>query len=306
MSRRIVERAGRCRADLVLVVKCHWLHPLAVSAMQSRGAAVMNYYPDSPFERSRSNTSPWLPLALPRYDAVFTFAEHLLPRFRQAGCARALYLPFASDPGLHRPAQEAPDVLAPFRCEVAFVGNVDEERARWLGEVAHRDLRLWGASYCRAARRDPALRRMIQGRPLYGADFAKAVAAAAISLNLMRRQNAGSHNMRTFEAAACRGFVVSQRTAEVTRLFAEEREAVYFSSPAELRFKVDYYLARPAERRRIAEAGWRRAASETYARRARRILEEYEAIAAAPAAGGAGPSVAGPSATMAEAARARA
>jgi spore maturation protein CgeB len=274
MNRRIVERVRRGRPDLVLVVKGHWLHPRSLTGMRAHGARVFNYFPDSPFEKIRSNTSPWLRLTMPRYDMLFTFAGHLIPQFRQAGCQRVSYLPFASDPALHRPVAEGAD-LAPYRCDVSFVGNVDEARARWLAPLAAYDLKLWGVSYPASMLRDPKLRTKVQGRPLFGTDFAKAARASKISLNLMRNQNLGSHNMRTFEAPACRAFVLSQRTPEVTRLFAEDKEAAYFSSPEELRAKADYYLARPEDRARIAEAGWRRAQAETYACRAARILEAY-------------------------------
>lgn len=277
MSQRIVDQVRLHRPDLVMVIKCHWLTPDAVIEMKKRSGAVFNYYPDSPFGGIRANSSAWLFQTLPRYDVVFTFAEHMIPQFKEIGCRQVVYLPFASDPGVHQVLLDDHGLEA-YKCDISFVGNVDEERAKWLKPLMEYDLKLWGESYPASVLDDPVLRTKVQGKALYGADFAKAARASKISLNLMRKQNLGSHNMRTFEAPACRAFVLSQRTPEINRLFVEDKEAVYFSTTDELRAKVDFYLAHQLERDLIATAGWKRAASETYSRRAAQILAEYDAL----------------------------
>ena len=89
----------------------------------------------------------------------------------------------------------------------------------------------------------------------------------------MRPQNARSHNMRSFESLACGAFTISQRTPELTTLFADGEEVVCASTIAELRESVDRWLGDPEGRASIARAGFERVREDTYARRACTLLE---------------------------------
>ena len=48
--------------------------------------------------------------------------------------------------------------------------------------------------------------------------------------------------MRTFEIPACFGFALSTKTKEQQDFFKEGAEADYFSTPEELKQKIDFYL----------------------------------------------------------------
>jgi spore maturation protein CgeB len=117
------------------------------------------------------------------------------------------------------------------------------------------------------------LTRATFGPAAYGPDLARTLARGTISLNVMRRQNAGSHNMRSFESPACGAFTLSQRTPELTALFAEGEEIACFEGDAELRERVAQWLVDGPTRTRVAHAGYERVREDTYARRASTILE---------------------------------
>ncbi len=283
MSLRLYQRALQYRPDLLLVTKGHWINPRALRSIHSLGAKIFNFYTDSPFfysDRSygRVNTSRWVYESFALYDAFFTFTQYLMEDLRRYGCRRVEYLPFARDPHLHRPYEGNED-LKEYECDISFIGNLDEERLHWLTPLSAYHLKIWGGKQGQLDLRASPLRSKFQGKTLYGEDFAKAIRASKITLNLMRQVNLGSHNMRTFEAPSCRAFVLSVRNPEVVQLFREDKEAAYFSTRDELLAKVELYLAHPEERERIARAGWERVKDETYAKRAQRILEVYQEIA---------------------------
>jgi spore maturation protein CgeB len=58
--------------------------------------------------------------------------------------------------------------------------------------------------------------------------------------------------------------MLAERTEAHLSLYEEDREAVYFETAEELLDKVRYYLAHDETRRRIAEAGYRRATGSGY------------------------------------------
>ena len=262
-----IRRLARGGADLVLVVKGEEIEPATVDALRrGTGAPVVNFYPDDPFSTLRSNRLRHGPAVLGAYDHCFTFARHLMDGYRRLGAAVS-YLPFAWDPALHAPTAAAGEPL-----DAVFVGNLDAERVRWLEAVDPARLAIFG-EHTRAAL--PRGSRLAGARffpAVYGRDMAALLARSRISVNLMRTQNAGSHNMRSWESPACGAFTLTQRTPELAELFRDGEEVAFFATPAELAASVDAWLARPADRARIARAGLRRVQGESYEARAAAIL----------------------------------
>jgi len=267
----IARQLSGVEADVVLVIKGHRLRPDTIDEIrESSGAVVVNFYPDDPFSEERSNRLMYGSSVLAAYDACFTFARHLVPDYERAGAQAVHYLPFARDPGLHSPAQ-SPGARA---FDVVFVGNLDETRIHYLEALAGKyRLMVFGERTRKAIPRGSALARATFAPAAYGVDLTRALACGMISLNVMRPQNAGSHNMRSFESPACGAFTLSQRTPELGELFAEGEEIACFENDDELKEAVARWLGDARAREAVAQAGFDRVRDETYARRAGVILE---------------------------------
>lgn len=268
---RVIRELGSAAVDLVLVLKGHRLSPATIGALRDAAAApVVNFYPDDPFSRERSNRLAYGPDVLAAYDACFTFARHLVPEYERAGAESVHYLPFARDAELHAPVTASGVV----DFDVVFVGNLDEDRVRCLDALAecHR-VGVFGERTTAVVPRGSALSRATFGPAAYGVDLARTLARGSISLNVMRTQNARSHNMRSYESPACGAFTLSQRTPELGGLFAEGGEIACFGSIEELRESVARWLRDAPARAEVARAGFRRVRDDTYARRACTVLE---------------------------------
>jgi hypothetical protein len=262
----LLRQIAGARFDLVFCHKTPLLSPDSVAEVARRaGAKLFSYCPDDPLDPDRSRGHPNVRGLIPRCDVYFTFARFIAAKLGPAGARHVEYLPFAHDPELHHPVAGGPP------CEVAFVGNHSAERAGWLEPLLDRDLGVWGSRWSAESRRDARFARAVRGDAQVGPAFARIYGAAAIGLNLIQVYPDG-HNMRSFEAPACGGFVLSTRTSELATLFEEDREIACFGDRDELREKVARYLADPAARARVAAAGRARVAGETYLERARRVL----------------------------------
>lgn len=269
-NERVVREQPSGSAELILVLKGEYLLPSTVEALRaSTGAVVANYYPDDPF-----STDPSMGLVagvktLTAYDVCFTFARHLLDDYRRAGVANADWLPFARDPDQFSPV---PPVEPP-EFDAVFVGNLDEERVRWLAPVAARwRLAVFGEHTLAAVPRTSALRGATFLPAAYGAQLAHSLARGAVALNMMRIQNRRSHNMRSFESLASGAFTLSQWTEELETMFRGGEEVVFARDPDEMADAVGRWLPKREERLAIARAGFARVEHDTYEGRARTIM----------------------------------
>lgn len=274
LSHRVVEDHRDADTDLAVVLKGEYLRPDAIAELrESLRCPVINFYPDDPFSELPVNRLVFGPEVLREYDGCYTFARRLVPAYRAAGVAHVEWLPFARDPVLHAPPAEGVEPEA----DVTFVGNLDRSRAEWLAAlggvrvVIHGDLRV----NRRLARRLRGMSDALLKPPVFGAEMSEALGRGAISLNVLREQNKGSHNMRSFESPACGAFTISEGSEEIESLFETGTEIVTVRDPGELESTVERWLGDPEGRARIGAAGFRRVEHDTYARRCTVLMESW-------------------------------
>lgn len=127
------------------------------------------------------------------------------------------------------PAVDYPVLDVEQRYDVAFIGHLrNEERERYhesIGFHVH--------------------------TKAFGRDHARAVAQNRISLNFTE----GGTSDRTYKVLAARGFYLTQPWPRMEDDFKIGRDLDIFTSIETLQKKIDYYLANPAAREKIAAAG---------------------------------------------------
>ncbi|HAV42864.1 TPA: hypothetical protein DCX15_02470 [bacterium] len=86
-------------------------------------------------------------------------------------------------------------------------------------------------------------------------------------------------NYRTFTIPACRAFMISDYRKELGELFEEGKEVVSFRKKEELPEIIDYYLAHPERRERVALNAQHRVLEEhTYTYRIKRIFDVMKEV----------------------------
>lgn len=285
---RLVAALKAAKPDIVLFIKCDDLHATTYTAIrQATRAPLVAYHPDDPWNRAtvfrRGPAHARSDQQIRIVDAMFLWSRELVQRASAEGAQRVFYLPFACDPLMHAPATEVSDEeRALLGSDVCFIGNWDAEREAWLAPIADAaeangfDLALWGSDYWRDRCKHPGLKKAWRGRPLFGAEQAKAALASRIMLNVLRTQNKGACNMRTFEIPCTGGFMLHERSAEAAAIFPPEVACGDFGTSDELVVAIRRWLADPQGRARIAAEGHRRALAWTYREWAMRVLERCE------------------------------
>lgn len=261
---------GGPSADAVLVFKGYFL-PLSAIRRARAASRVpwLNFNPDSPFDPGRSTSSRHIRAALREYDAYLTWSRALVTRLSEHGVSRPVYLPFAYDPNAHFPSDDVDPSLAE---KVVFVGSYDSQRAELLLALADLPLVVYGNAWDRLPSRSP-LRRCIRGPAIFGAELRRVVTSSLATINILRPQNVGSHNMRTFEVPAMGGLMLTSRSEEQQAFFPDRVASLMYSSAPELREIVQGLIHGRYDTTAIRARAREGAQQHSYPVRARAILD---------------------------------
>jgi len=175
------------------------------------------------------------------------------------GVIDVLFVNNSFDANLHRPIAASDQDKQQFGSPVSFIGTFEEPRAQSLLHLARQgfSVRVWGNGWGDWVGRHDNLR--IENRPAYNDDFARVIAASDINLCFLRKSNRDLQTCRSIEIPACGGFMVHERNDEITALFREDREAVYFFDNDALVEACENWLRRDDDRGRIGQAARNRA-----------------------------------------------
>lgn len=260
--------------DWILVFKgqqfsCEWLKKLKKTAGRSRWC---NFNPDDPYNTlNRGASNEDVLRSIDFYDLYATWSKKILKKLQGSKCKKAIYLPFGFD------KRNLKKTIGPANTDIVlFIGTWDKQREQELSRLTDFNLHIYGDRWDQCKKRS-GLARSIKGRAIYGDAAAEKVAESAICLNLLRDQNLGAHNMRTFEVPAMGGFLLSTRSVEQQDFFPEGVMADYFSSPEELREKIAYYLQNIDKREIIRKNVIRKieTGADSYQERAKTLLCEF-------------------------------
>jgi hypothetical protein len=195
------------------------------------------FNPDDPFNEASSNSD--IVSSIPLYDYYCIWTRHLDYQLREAGANEIIYLPFGVDNEIIYP------VDAEFQYDISFIGNGDTERHQLVkalnDEIVKKNLKfkvhIFGNNWHITSK------QVVFHGQRTGIELLKTISASKINLNLLRKQNKNSINMRTFEIPAANGFMLHEASEEAKMFFIDNEEVVFFTSVSDLVNKCDFYLS---------------------------------------------------------------
>jgi len=149
-------------------------------------------------------------------------------------------------------------------------------RLRFLEVLGGLPLTLFGDAGWGTGEHARSLSGCYAGRAVrYPGETAAVYARSDININLFHLQCEHSLSPRVYDVMACGGFLLSQYSPAFEEMFRIGEHLDTFADPSELLEKVHYYLARPNERREIAQRGQAEVlARHTATHRLRRVLQD--------------------------------
>jgi spore maturation protein CgeB len=275
LNRDLLKACQDLKPDMVWIGKGVWVRPGTLAGMKKEGAKIVHYTPDPAFH-SVHHVSRHFEACAHLYDLVVTTKDYELEAYRRKGFQNVLFQHAGYDRYIHRKMEIKADEKALYENDVVFIGRWEPNREATLAKIRALGVRLafWGPNFDKAS--DSALlQSSFKGPWIVGENYAKAMSGTKIALCFLSQQYPDQSTQRSFEIPACGPLMLAQRTPEHLGLFAEGKEAAYFSNEEEMLGKIRYYIDHEPERKAIAQAGWERClkSGHSYHDRERQILD---------------------------------
>lgn len=234
------------------------------------GASLALVWPDTML-----NLADSLVACLPAFDVVACYSRESIPLLERFGARRVVWLPLAGDPEMHAPVAVTDEERAAYGADVTFIGGWRPEREKVLRSLTGTRLKIWGPDWDRECPDKDLVRRFWQGRALRGVEFAKAVAASKINLNVIDLTNRPAANMRFFELPMCGGLQLVTCCAEMAGEYLHGEHLLFFGDQEDPYAVLRPFLSDERARISMAAAGHRLTRERhTYEHRAAALLAE--------------------------------
>ena len=267
LNRDLLAIADRERPDLLWADKLLWMQPRTLQLLRSMGISTISYMIDNPFGPRQDPGWRLYMKDIPHYDLHVVQRDRNIADYRSRGARDVIKIQTAYEPTIHYPPPSGWSDKDRNR-EVSFIGTPYDDRADTLHKLSQAggfqiaisgNQRLW-----QRALPAEAFARLYREGELYQQQYREAIWRSKINLSFLTRSNQDEFVHKSFEIAACGGFLLAERSEGHLQRFREDEEAVFFSTFDECLHKVRHYLNDELARTRIAAAGQARAHRDGY------------------------------------------
>ncbi|GAA3762680.1 CgeB family protein [Terriglobus aquaticus] len=265
-NRDLIALARQHRPDVLWCDKALFLQPATLDAFRAMGIPTISYMIDNFFGPRRDPGWRLYAKTIPLFDLHCTQRDANVPEYMAAGARDVIKIQTAFEPTIHFPA-EKPYTDAQRDRGVSFIGTAYDQRAETLTRLAREGLPVaisGGPQHWKPKLSAEEFAALYREGELYRDQYRSAIWRSRINLSFLTHSNADEFVHKSFEIAACGGFLLAERSPGHTARFVEDEEAVFFHGYDELLAKVRRYLPDEAARNRIALAGQRRAWTSGY------------------------------------------
>ena len=267
MNRDLLAMAERERPDVVWADKLLGMKPATLDRLRAMGIATVSYMIDNPFGTRQDPGWRLYMKAIPHYDLHVVQRDANITHYKERGARDVIKIQTAYEPTIHFPPPEGWSDTDRDR-EVSFIGTPYDQRGEFL-------TRLWrefgvpvvvsGGLVWKQHLSGEAVRTMYRGHgELFREAYREGIWKSKINLSFLTHANQDEFVHKSFEIAACEGFLLAERSEGHLQRFVEDEEAVFFSTIEECVEKIRRYLSDEAARHRIAAAGRMRAERSGY------------------------------------------
>ena len=243
-------KSKKHKFDLIIIFKGLFLNKNIFLKMKKihKKAKWINIFPDDPFDTNEfkdiSNKNVLKTINF--YDIFFIYSHKILKKLKKKYPSKIFfYLPFGFDSFHHKNR----NIFKKKTYDLSFIGTADQKRYDYLKKLNEFKIVLAGDGW-----KNFNLNKNIEY--LGNADvkkFSEMINSSEISLNILRKQNEHSHNMKTFEIPAMGGVLLTKRSYEQNQFFPENKASLMYNNIGELKQKIYFAKKNPKKISKIKE-----------------------------------------------------
>jgi len=219
---------------------------------------IFGYNNDDPFSKKNNFWEHrFFIKSIPEYDLVFAYRKRNIREYLSCGAKNVeLLMPWF----LQEHETDRKKIGQDFKYDVVFVGHYEpDERISFLKEIADSLLvtGLFGPDWDRA----PKLEWLNKYKPIFplrGKAYIETITSAKVALCFLSTMNGDAYTRRCFEIPAMGVFMLCQYSEDLTSLFRDGIDAVFFTNPEDMMKKLHFYLKNDELRNQIAISGRKR------------------------------------------------
>ena len=253
--------------DLVLIFKGMQFDLKTLTFLKKNSPAKwVNIYTDNPFYyESPTSTSLEVLNCIKFYDLFcLPYKGILLDRLEKYKVKKKLFLPFGYDPFIHNIQKNNS-----YNKMINFIGSFDAYRLSIINNIKKYSINIYGNGW--------SFKKIFNhnyNNFIFRKKLSSVIGNSAISINILRKQDVGSHNMKTFEIPAMGGLMLTTRSAEQNDFFPENKSCFMFEGTKELEKKIDYILNNPKIAKKVRVKGIKLSKFHAYYNRINKILKK--------------------------------
>jgi spore maturation protein CgeB len=236
----IIRSIENFKPDLVWIIKGMEIYPETLDYAKKKGIKLVNYNPDHPFiYKSAGSGNEYVKNSIPVYDLHLSYSREILKDLQQSYQITGKWLPFG-----YEISQETFESATREReiKRVAFTGMADEERKRVIDVLTGAGIQvdLIGPDWQKFFK-PSSLINVFDG--VYSNSFWNVLRKYRVQINMFRKQNINSHNMRSFEIPGVGGIMLAPYSAEHVEFFEPGKDAFFYKNDEELIERANNILA---------------------------------------------------------------
>jgi hypothetical protein len=266
LNRDVLDLVEKHRPDVLWADKVLQLRPATVARCRALGIKTVCYMIDNAFGPRGDSGWRLYKKTIPVFDLHCTQRDVSVADLKRRGARDVIKVQTAYDRVAHYPPPEGWSDRDRDR-EVSFIGSPYDDRAEFLSRLSEAGLPIAISGPPRAWKRllSPAnFAKMFRAGELWDNAYREGIWRSKINLSFITRSNQDEFTHKSFEIAGCGAFLMAERSQGHSCRFAEDKEAVFFSTVEECIEKIRLYLPDETGRSRIGTAGRERAERDGY------------------------------------------
>lgn len=239
INNSLLSKVANQRYDLIWVFKGMEIFPETLKVLIKHTDKLVNFNPDNPFIFSGSGSGNRnISKSIHLYDLHLTYDSWVKGKIQTKFKIKSEILPFGFDEKVISGSELmiVDEILA-----VCFLGNPDNYRASIIKSLLEQNIEvhLYGNNWSRFVHHPLA----VIHTPVYGLDLYITLRKYRVQLNIMRKHNLNSHNMRSMEIPGVGGVMLAPQTQDHVAFFELNEEIFTYTDNSSLALQAQRILS---------------------------------------------------------------